>query len=59
MTKPGQRGITLIEILIATAILAAVVIPVATFIMGGMRRTEISKHSAIALSLSANIMDNL
>ncbi|MBI2944123.1 MAG: prepilin-type N-terminal cleavage/methylation domain-containing protein [Candidatus Wallbacteria bacterium] len=57
--KELRRGVTLIEILIATAILAAVVIPVATFIIGGMRRTEISKHSAIALALGANIMDSL
>ncbi|MBI4872689.1 MAG: prepilin-type N-terminal cleavage/methylation domain-containing protein [Candidatus Riflebacteria bacterium] len=59
ISSRSRRGLTLIEILIATAILAAVVIPVATLIMGGLRRTEGSKHSAIAMAMAANIMDEL
>lgn len=54
-----RRGVTLIEVLIATLVLAIVVIPVATFIIGGLRRTEISKHSTIAMATASNIMDEL
>jgi hypothetical protein len=57
--KSRASGLTLIEILIATSMMAAVLIPVATLIMGGLRRTEVSKHAAIAMAMGSNMLDEM
>lgn len=57
--RVSERGMTLIEILLATFILCAVVLPIGTLIFGGHRRSESSKSFNIGANLAADVMDKL
>lgn len=60
MRAPSRaRGVTLVEILMATVIMTIVIIPVATLIFGGSSASEESRNYNTGINVAADIMANL
>lgn len=57
--RSSRRGLSLVEILLATFILAVVMIPILQLIFGGMTETARGRDRATAVSLASNIMSQL
>lgn len=58
-TRRLRRGLSLVEILLATVVLAIVMIPILNLIFGGIRETTRGRDKATAVSLATNIMTQL
>lgn len=58
-TRRSRRGLSLVEIMLATVVLAVVMIPILNLIFGGLRETTRGRDQATAVSLATNIMTQL
>jgi len=61
LLRPAARraGLSLVEILLATFVLAVVMIPILQLIFGGIKETARGRDRATAVSLATNIMTQL
>lgn len=55
----SRRGITFVEILLASVILVSVLLPIGSLIFGGLRQSESSKSFNIGANIASNVMDKL
>lgn len=58
-SRPPTRGVTLIEILMATVIMVIVIVPVATLIFGGAGASEESRNYNTGINVASDIMSRL
>lgn len=57
--RSSRQGLSLVEIMLATVVLAIVMIPILNLIFGGLRETTRGRDKATAVSLATNVMTQL
>jgi len=59
LTRTDRRGMTLIEILLATFILVSVLLPIGGLIFGGAQSSSANRSFNVGANIAANVMDQL